>query len=344
MRIGLDVMGGDYAPDAILAGGLDAVSLLKDGDRMVLVGDQQLIEAALAERQMTGDPRIEIEPTTEVVDMHETPISAIREKPNSSIVRLARLGGKRHGGDRFCDIIISAGNTGACVASAQMSMRRLPGVTRPGVAVTVPTFFGPVVMCDVGSNPEAKAAHLHQYGHMATIYAQRILGIEEPRVALMSIGEEEGKGHSLARNAAILMRKDTTLNYVGYVEGRSLFEGRADVVVTEGFTGNVVIKLVEGLSAGIFRAIGKELIQASPELAPSFDKVVKQIYAKHDYHEYGGAPLLGANGICMICHGSSEARTIVNAVRTALIYARSGVNEGIIEALDKLTLVAEGAK
>jgi len=342
VRIGLDVMGGDLAPDAILAGGLDAVGLLEDGDRLVLVGDQDVIEAGLKKRNMTDDPRIEVEPSTQVVGMDESPVSAVREKPDSSIVKVAKLGGKRHGGDRLCQLIISAGNTGACVAAAQMSMRRLPGVIRPGVAVTVPTFHGPVVMCDVGANPEPRPSHLHQYGHMATIYARRLIGIESPRVALMSIGKEEGKGHSLVRNTATLMRKDPTLNYVGYVEGRSLFEGGADVVVTEGFTGNVVIKLVEGLSAGIFRAIGRELIQASPDLAPRFEPVVKQIYAKHDYHEYGGAPLLGANGICMICHGSSEARTIVNAVRTGLTFARLDINERIQEVLGQLDPVHEG--
>ncbi|MCE9589383.1 MAG: phosphate acyltransferase PlsX [Planctomycetes bacterium] len=335
MRIGVDVMGGDHAPDAILAGCLDAVGLLSDGDQLVLIGDEALIREALVERSLKNDPRIAIESTTQVIGMAETPVTALRSKPDSSIVRMGWLGSHR-AGDRRCDVIISAGNTGACVASAQMSMRRLPGVNRPGIAVTIPTFFGPIILSDVGANPEPKPHHLHQYGHMASIYARKVVGIENPRVALLSIGGEEGKGTPLVKDTAKLMRSDKTLNYVGNVEGRDLFDGHADIVVTEGFTGNVVLKLAEGLAAGLFKTIAHELFQFDPELAMKFEPIVKTIYKKHDYHEYGGAPLLGTNGICMICHGSSQARTIVAAIRNSIEYARKGVNEAIVETLSKL--------
>lgn len=332
MRIAIDVMGGDHAPDAVLAGALDAVDLLSQGDQLVLIGDGEIIRETIVERGLQGDPRLEVVATTQVLGMAESPVTALRAKPDSSIVRMAELGGRK-AGDRYCDVIISAGNTGACVAASQMSMRRLPGVTRPGIAVTVPTFFGPVVLCDVGANPEPRPHHLHQYGHMAAIYATRLLGIESPRVAILSIGGEEGKGTPLVKDTHKLMKDDSSLNYIGYVEGRDLFDGKADVVVTEGFTGNVVLKLAEGLAAGLFKTIAHEIFEIDPELAMRFEPVVKSIYKKHDYHEYGGAPLLGANGICMICHGSSEARTITAAIRTSIKYAQHQVNEAIVEAL-----------
>ena len=332
MRIALDVMGGDNAPDTIVAGGLRALEMLTNQDRMVLIGDAGVIHDAVEEAGLTGDPRIEIEPTTQVIAMGDPPVAALRDKTDSSIVRMAELGKKRAGG-RQCDIIISAGNTGACVAAAQMSMRRLPGVHRPGIAVTLPTFFGPIVICDVGANPDPRPTHLHQYAHMAGVYASSIIGIDHPRVALLSIGAEEAKGNTLVKETSKLARQDRRLNYVGYVEGRDLFAGKADVVVTEGFTGNVVIKMCEGLAAGLFHAIAQEILEQDASLAMRFEPVVKKIYKKHDYHEYGGAPLLGANGICIICHGSSEARTIYNAVRAALKIAELGVNEKIIQTL-----------
>ncbi|MFP4143739.1 MAG: phosphate acyltransferase PlsX [Phycisphaeraceae bacterium] len=332
MRIAIDVMGGDHAPDAILAGSLDAVDLLSPEDCLVLIGDKAVIREGLAERGLADDARLEVVATTQVVDMAESPVGALRAKPDASVVRLAELGGRK-AGKRHCDVIISAGNTGACVAAAQMSMRRLPGVTRPGIAVTMPTFFGPVVICDVGANPEPRPHHLHQYGQMAAVYAQRLIGVKEPRVAILSIGGEESKGTPLVRDTHALIKDDPSLNYVGYVEGRDLFDGKADVVVTEGFTGNVVLKLAEGMAAGLFKTIAREIIETDPELAMKFEPVVQNIYRKHDYHEYGGAPLLGANGICMICHGSSEARTITAAIGNAIKYARLEVNQAMVEAV-----------
>ncbi len=335
MRIAVDVMGGDHAPDAILDGCVDAIGLLGPDDTLVLVGDQDVIEESLEEGGLgTEHDKIEIVPTTQVIGMADSPVTALREKDDSSIVKWGWLGGRRSG-DQHCEVIISAGNTGACVAAAQMSMRRLPGVHRPGIAITLPTFAGPVVMCDVGANPEPRPNHLHQYGHMASVYAQAIIGIDNPKVALLSIGGEEGKGNQLTRETHDLLKVDKHLNYVGYIEGRELFEGKANVVVCEGFTGNVVLKLSEGLAKGIFQTIGREVLEIDPELAMRFEPVVKRIYKKHDYHEYGGAPLLGANGICMICHGSSEGRTIANAIRNALEYARHGVNERIVEELER---------
>ena len=340
MRIAIDVMGGDHAPDKILAGALDALELLSAGDVLVLVGDEAVIRDEMVERGVTEADGVEVLGTTEIIAMADSPVTALRAKPDSSIVRMAQLGGKK-AGDRRCDVIISAGNTGACVAAAQMSMRRLPGVHRPGIAVTVPTFFGPVVLCDVGANPEPRPTHLHQYAHMSAVYARRLIGIENPRAAILSIGGEETKGTPLVRDTHKIMKDDASLNYVGYVEGRDLFDSKADVVVTEGFTGNVVLKLAEGLASGLFKTIAHEIFERDPELAMKFEPIVKAIYRKHDYHEYGGAPLLGANGICMICHGSSEARTVRSAVASAMKYVNAGINDAIVEALAASTPASE---
>jgi phosphate acyltransferase len=341
VRIGIDVMGGDNAPDAILAGAADALPLLAPGDQLLLVGDATVIREVLEERGLARDPRLEIEPTTQVIGMSDPPVTAIRTKPDSSIVRMAQLGGHRHDRGHHCDIIISAGNTGACVAAVQMSMRRLHNVHRPGIAVTIPTPHGPVVVCDVGANPDPRPVHLHQYAHMAGVYAERLIALRRPRVALLSIGGEESKGNLLVKEAARLIRGDATLNYIGYIEGREIFEGRADVVVTEGFTGNALLKLAEGLVAGLFKMIAREILEIDPELALRFEPVVKSIYKKHDYHEYGGAPLLGAKGIFFKCHGSSEARTLTAAIRNAVKYVRLDVNAGIVEALGALATTSK---
>ncbi|MAE66614.1 MAG: phosphate acyltransferase PlsX [Phycisphaeraceae bacterium] len=333
MRIAVDVMGGDHAPDAILTGSLDALDLLGPKDRLALVGDGKVIADKIQENGLDGDQRVEVEATSQIIAMDESPVTALRSKTDSSIARLAQMAGKKHSGDRPADVIISAGNTGAYVAAAQMQMRRLPLVTRPGIAVTLPTFHGPIIICDVGANPDPKPHHLHQYAHMAGVYAQKIIEVASPRVALLSIGGEEGKGNALVRDTHRLIKGDASLNYAGYIEGRDLFDGKADVVVTEGFTGNVVLKLAEGLAAGLFKTIAAEIVAVDPALAMKFEPVVKSIYRKHDYHEYGGAPLLGANGICMICHGSSEARTIKAAIGNAIRYTTLGVNHAIVESL-----------
>lgn len=339
MRIAIDVMGGDNAPDAILDGALGALDLLQGDDQLVLVGDPKVIEETIVERGLRDDRRLVVDPTHEVIDMDETPIDALRGKPGSSIGRLGWLGSPR-AGEHKCDIIISAGNTGAMVASAQMAMRRLANVHRPGIAVTMPTFYGPMIVCDVGANISPKPHHLHQYGHMASIFAREVHGIDNPRVALLSVGGEEGKGTGLVRQSGKLMKADPNLNYVGHAEGRDLFNGVAEVIITEGFTGNVVLKLAEGLAAGLFRTIAHEIFEEDPDLAMKFEPVVKKIYAKHDWHEFGGAPLMGVRGNCVICHGSSESRTIRSAIRNALSYIRHDVNEKIVHTLGQAEQVA----
>jgi len=332
MRIGLDVMGGDLAPDPILQGGLDSLSLLGDDDCLVLFGDESVIRAGVDAAGIDGS-RVEIVGATESVGMEESPVEAVRSKPDSSLVKLCQMA-SRKAGDARLDAVISAGNTGAFVAAAQMFMRRLPNVVRPGIAAVVPTFGGPVVIIDVGANIEPKPEHLHQYGVMGSIYAHNLLGVETPRVALMNVGGEEQKGTDELKQARDALRDCEHVNFTGYIEGRAVFDGAADVVITNGVTGNVVIKLSEGLSSGIFKKIKHEISNIDPELAAKFEPIVSKLYESYDYHEYGGAPLLGVNGLCMICHGSSKARTITNAIRRALMYLNAGVNESIVSRLD----------
>lgn len=338
MRIAIDVMGGDHAPDAILKGCVDALPILAPDDHLILVGPPRIIDDYLTERGVR-DPRLSIEPAEQVITMDDSPAKAVRAKPESSIVKMALLGSRKH--ERPADVVLSAGNTGACVSAAIMHMKRLPGVHRPGIAVTIPAFHGPVVLCDAGANPEPRPSHLWQYGLMAETYSRVVLGIANPRIGVMNIGAEEGKGSDLVRETRDLLRKTPGVNFVGYVEGRDFFDGVADVIVTDGFVGNTLLKMAEGLAKSLFTAIAHEVLAADPELAMQFEPIVKRIYTKNDYHEYGGAPLLGVNGGFFIAHGSSEARTIRAAVRNCRDFVSSHVNEAIVARLGEVAHLAE---
>jgi len=333
MRIALDVMGGDHAPRATLDGAVEALDLLDPGDELVLVGAEGVIRDHLVSVGV-DDGRIRVVNSSDDITMDDLPVEAVRAKPDSSIVRLARLASHRD--EAPVDVIISAGNTGACVSAAQMHLRRLPHVHRPGVAVTIPTFAGPVVVCDVGANPQPRPTHLWQYGLMAESYARQVHGIEHPRIAVLNIGGEEAKGTGLIRETRNLFRSTPGVDYVGYIEGRSLFEGEADVVVTDGFVGNVVLKLSEGLAKGLFQTILAELSSIDPDMQQAFAPIIRTIWSRHDYHELGGAPLLGVNGTCVICHGSSEARTIRSAIRNSRSMVEHGLNRIIVERLGEL--------
>lgn len=334
MRIAVDAMGGDHAPDAIVKGCLEALTLIAPNDSLILIGDRAVIEDIIRERGARDD-RLEIVHAESVIGMDESPVEAVRAKQDSSIVKMALLGSSRK---TACpaDVVISAGNTGACVSAATMYMKRLPGAHRPGIACTIPTFHGPVVLCDVGANPEPRSTHLAQYAVMAEVYARRVLGIERPRVAQLNIGAEEAKGTDMVRQVRDMLRATPGMNYTGYVEGRDLFEGAADVVVTDGFVGNTMLKLAEGMAKSLFKAIAHEIMAADVRLAMALEPVMRSLFSKNDYHEYGGAPLLGVNGVCVICHGSSEARTIRNAIRNARDYVKADVNSAIIARLTEM--------
>ncbi len=341
MRLAIDVMGGDNAPDAVLRGCIDALELLADDDRLVLVGPESIIREYIDECAK-GDPRLEIHHAPDVIAMHDSAAASVRAKTESSIVRMARLGAGKDG--EPCDAVISAGNTGACVSAAIMHMKRMPGVHRPGIGVTIPAFHGPVILCDAGANPEPRATHLWQYGVMADVVAKHTLGMASPRVALMNIGAEESKGSDLVKQTAELLKATPDLNYTGYVEGRDFFAGAADVIITDGFVGNTVLKMAEGLAKSLFEAIATEIFEHDPNLAMQFEPIVKQIYAKNDYHEYGGAPLLGVNGVMMIAHGSSKAKTIRAAIRNTRDHVNAGVNAAIEARLSQVADLEQRAR
>ena len=338
MRAAVDVMGGDKAPDAILRGCWDAAPLLDGDDRVLLVGDESIIRPAIdaAGLDAAARARYEIVTATEVIAMDESPVEAIRAKPNSSISIMCRLVAK--GEANAC---ISAGNTGACVAASQLRMRTLPGVSRPGIAVVFPTLYGPVCIMDCGANISPKPLHLQQYAMMAGAYLTALAGIDNPRVGLLSIGEEDAKGTTIVKESRKLLRDEPLINFVGNVEGRDLFRGVVDVVVCDGFVGNIVLKLTEGLAEGLFQTILSELQEVAPHLLDQFRPVMKKIYAKHDFEEYGGAPLLGVGGYSLICHGRSDSKAIKNAIRVTKQLVKSGVNEKIVEKIEQSIPVGE---
>ena len=327
MRIGIDAMGGDGAPKAEVQGALDACALLNDDDRIVLVGDKEIILEHLAGND-GWEKHIEIHHASQAIGMNESPVEALRSKPDSSIAVLVKLHKKRE-----VDACISAGNTGAFAAAGQMFLRRLKGVHRPGIAIVTPTPRGPVAVCDVGANVSCRPLHLYQYGVMASIYLSAMCDIAEPRVGLLSIGTEEDKGNELVKQTRELLQNDSFVSFIGNVEGRDLFSGRCDVMVCEGFVGNVVLKLMEGLVEGLMSAMFKEIGQILPGQIDVLKKVGQTTFAKYDFNEYGGAPLLGVNGLCIICHGASDHRGIKNAVTVVRELANRQMNERIVEVL-----------
>jgi phosphate acyltransferase len=332
MRIAIDAMGGDNAPDAIIAGAIESIEFLDAADEVILVGPKDVIEPRLS--SLTSPKcKVAVVHAPDVIGMDEAPIESLRKKPRSSIGVLAKLAKRGQ-----ADSVISAGNTGACVAAFQMRMRNLPGVIRPGIAVVFPTFEGPVTICDVGANIACKPIHLYQYGVMGGVYSKYLLGIENPRVGLMSIGQEDAKGNENVKKARGLMKSDSLMNFIGNIEGRDIFRGVCDVAVCEGFVGNVIVKLTEGLVDGLFKAIKHELMEEKLSLAMEFKPVITKIYRKYDYNEYGGAPLLGVNGNALICHGSSESRTIRNAILASKKYHFGKINDKIAEYLSETSV------
>jgi len=322
-------MGGDLAPAEVVKGAVAARELLAKGDKIVLVGLQSAIEECLGKSAGPTD-HVEIRHTDQMLGMDEPPVESLRAKPRSSIAVMAEM---HRDGD--IDACISAGNTGAFVAAAQMRLRRLRGVHRPGIAVITPTPAGPVAVCDVGANVNCRPAHLYQYGIMASVYVQAIGGIKKPRVGLLSIGAEAAKGNTLVRETRDLLKADMNIHFVGNVEGRDLFSGNCDVMVCEGFVGNVVLKLIEGMAISVGEAIIRELLEVLPENAQAIQKAARQLMGKYDYNEYGGAPLLGVAGISIICHGASNHRGIMNAVRVTKEFTNFQVNQKIVELISQ---------
>ncbi len=330
MRIAIDAMGGDHAPQEIVAGAVLSLESISEDDSIVLVGRKEEIERVLANLpEWKDDARIEIAHASEVIEMGDNPVEALKQKKDSSIARMVELSA-----DGKVDAAVSAGNTGACVAACQMKLGRLKGVIRPGIAVIIPSFAGSMVLCDVGANPAPKPHHIHQYALMASIYAENVFNLNRPaRVALLNIGEEDAKGNPLVKQARDLIKADPRINFAGYVEGRTIFSGLADVVVCDGFVGNVVLKLIEGLVTGLVQMLTDEVKKSNRMLIKLFSPFLNRLLQKHDYSEHGGAPLLGVNGVFIICHGSSDRRAIKNAISVAYNFARSNINQLIVERI-----------
>jgi glycerol-3-phosphate acyltransferase PlsX len=329
MRIAIDAMGGDHAPNEIIQGALDSIKLLDDDDTIIIVGPEDIIEPEI-NRKKFSHQKIKVVNAPDIIKMDDPPVESLRQKPKSSIAVMSKLAKRGE-----TDAVLSAGNTGACVAAFQMRMRNLPQVNRPGIAAVFPTFGGPVTICDVGANIACKPINLYQYAVMASIYSKHIVGIEDPKIALISIGQEDAKGNEVVKKARELIKSDPNLNFIGNIEGRDIFHGVCDVAICDGFVGNVVLKLSEGLVDGIFKAIKNELMQEKLRLALKFKPVMMRIYQKYDYHEYGGALLLGVNGTAIIGHGSSKSRTFKNAIISSKKFFSSKINDKIIDTLSQ---------
>jgi glycerol-3-phosphate acyltransferase PlsX len=323
LRLAIDAMGGDHAPGEIVRGAVAARDALP-GDEIILVGDQDAIRKELAAAHASLD-RLTIVHASQQVGMAEPPVEAVRRKPDSSMRRAMELMARHE-----ADAVVSAGNTGAFVAAAHMVAKRLPGIRRPGISVVFPTFHGPVVVIDVGANVDSRPVHLLQYGLMASLYARKVFGVKKPRVGILSIGEESEKGNELAREAGELMAR-SSLRFCGNAEGRDIFNGRFDVVVCDGFVGNIVLKCVEALAGSVFQTIMQEVKAMAAEHQAKLLPILADLRRRHDAEEYGGAPLLGVDGVVIICHGNAKARGIANALRVAATYARQEVNRTIVE-------------
>jgi glycerol-3-phosphate acyltransferase PlsX len=314
IRIALDGMGGDYAPQNIVSGAVQAVS--EYDVQILMVGIQDVLESELVKHQLTGN-KIEIIDATEVVAMDEHATTAARKKRKSSLRIAVDLASRGEATG-----IISAGNTGAIYATVKLNIGCLPGVDRLPLAALFPHPEGKSIVLDVGANVDCKPQHLVEFALMGSVYAEEILDIPSPRVGILSIGEEEAKGNDLTKETSQLL-KQSKLNFVGNVDAHDIYKGRADVVVCDGFTGNVALKVSESLIETIFQI-----------LEPQMDSSLGRILTKHfDYSEYGGAPLLGARVPSFVCHGRSTPKAIKNAIRVAIEFCRHNVNERISSKL-----------
>jgi len=329
MNVAVDAMGGDHAPELVVQGALDAVAEL--GINIILVGHEKRVTEALNGHPV--DRRISFHHCEDVVRMEESPLKALRKKKDASIRVAFDLVKSGH-----ADAVISAGNSGATLAAAVMTLGRMQGVDRPAIAGILPTERGPVVLIDVGANVDCRPSHLFQFGVMANAFASSCLGIDDPTVGLLSIGEEEGKGNEQVRQARELF-VNSDLNFVGNVEGRDILSGKVKIIVCDGFVGNVVLKMTEGTVAAMGQVIERELMGSFLGRAALMlgRNAIYKFIRRLDYEEYGGAPLLGINGVGMICHGGSSAKAIKNAIRIAVQYVNNRV-------LEKLTLQLKTSK
>lgn len=321
MRIAVDAMGGDYAPVEIVKGGLDAARAYPHIEKIFLVGDEAAIQKEMDGKGPIPDS-IEIRHASEVVEMGEPPAAAIRRKKDSSIARSVEL---VKAGE--ADAVFSAGSTGAAVAAAHLKLRTLPGVDRPAIAIVIPSMTGPSVLLDAGANTDCAPEWLCQFAVMGMAYSAKILHKTNPSVGLLNIGGEESKGNEATKDA-YRMLSQSNLNFKGNVESQDLFDGRVDVVVTDGFVGNVVLKTSESVARSIGRWLKEELTRNPLRMAGALmiKKGVDSIKERSDPENHGGAPLLGVNGVSIIGHGSSSAVAVRNAIRVSSEWVEKNIN------------------
>ena len=326
MRIALDGMGGDDAPRSVVAGAIEAA---REHDfRIVIVGDQNLLQSEL-EKHKNVPKSISVHHAGSFVRMDESAAISIRKKRDASVAVCADLIK-----DGVVDAMVTAGHTGAAVVACTLKLRLLEGIERPGIGILFPTLGTPTLLLDVGANIDVKPSHLLQYAHMGDVYFRYIMRKNRPSVGVLNIGEEESKGTEILKEAHQLLTK-SSLNFIGNVEGRDIFNGKVDIVVCDGFVGNVVLKVAESI-ADVIGKLLKQKLKESPVTQlgallakPAFNALKKEI----DYAEQGGAPLLGVNGTCIICHGSSNARAIKNAIRVCGEFVKYEINNHIMDAV-----------
>lgn len=330
MRIALDAMGGDFGPPALVEGAVMALKEYRYITQLFLVGDREALEREL-EKHGCRDARAEIVHSTQVVEMSDRAVESVRRKKDSSISRAVDL--VKHG---KADAVVSAGHTGAAVAAAKIKLRTLPGIDRPGIASTIPTETNLFVLIDAGANTNCEARNLVEYAIMGSVYSRVVLGFQNPRVGLMSIGGEDIKGNELTKEAFKEL-KESGLNFRGNIEGHDLFEDPVEVVICDGFTGNVVLKTCESISSAIFHWLKHELKKSPVRMAGAMmaKGAFQSIKEKTNWEVYGGSLLLGVNGICIIAHGASTALAIKNALRVAAESVEHQVNPHILEEVQR---------
>ena len=326
MKIALDAMGGDFGPPNIVGGAVLALKEYQHIEKLYLVGDTPQIEKEL-KTLGCNDRRIEITHATQVVEMSDAAVDSVRRKKDSSVSRAVDLVKKGE-----ASAIVSAGHTGAAVAATTIKLRTLPGVDRPGIAAVIPSETNVFVLIDAGANSDARAEHLLQYAIMGSVYSRHVLGYQKPAVGLMSIGDEDVKGSDLTKEV-FKMLKQSALNFRGNIEGHDLFADPVEVVVCDGFVGNVILKTCESIADAIFKWLKHELMKSKTRMAGAYlaRNAFRTIKKKVNYEEYGGMPLLGVNGICIIAHGASTPLAIKNALRVAAESIEQQVNPHIVE-------------
>ena len=326
IKVALDAMGGDNAPDEIIKGAMEAVGLRED-IKVFLVGKEELIREKL-KAYSYREPQIEVVNATEVIETAEPPVAAIRKKKDSSIVV-----GMKLVKDGAADAFVSAGSSGAVLVGGQLLVGRIKGVERPPLAPLIPTEKGVSLLVDCGANVDARPSHLVQFAKMGSIYMEHVMGVKNPRVAIVNIGAEEEKGNALVRETFPLLKACTDINFIGSIEAREIPHGQADVIVCEAFVGNVILKLYEGVGAVLISKIKEGMMSSlrSKIGALLVKPALKQTVKSFDASEYGGAPLLGLNGLVVKTHGSSKAKEVKNSIIQCVTFKEQRINDKIRE-------------